>query len=95
MANVTRYVEFPSGSNSVTYDPRTGDTSLLGKVGPVELKYRLTRLDSAGTVLSTSPWITFAYELAALPTSTFEVRTFGWLMTQELRLPTKLLLIRP
>ncbi|MBL8869103.1 MAG: choice-of-anchor D domain-containing protein [Planctomycetaceae bacterium] len=72
--NVTRYVEFPSGSNSVTYDPRTGDTSLLGKVGPVELKYRLTRLDSAGTVLSTSPWITFAYELAALPTSTFEVR---------------------
>jgi len=58
----------------VTYDPRTGDSSLLGRVGPVNLKYRLTRLDSAGNVLSSSSWINYAYELAALPTSTFEVR---------------------
>jgi hypothetical protein len=74
MATVTRYVDFPSSSNSVTYDPRTGDSSLLGRVGPVNLKYRLTRLDSAGNVLSSSSWINYAYELAALPTSTFEVR---------------------
>jgi hypothetical protein len=71
---VTKYVEFPADSNQVQYDPRSGDPSLIGRVGPVDLRYRLTKLDAVGNTLSSSRWINFAYQLDTLPASKVEVR---------------------
>jgi hypothetical protein len=76
-SSVEGYVQTTEAGVPLIYDPRDTDPNLEDYLGQVNLRYRIAKYASGGTLLASSNWSPFHFTLEAPPPSTWAITDFA------------------